>query len=229
MISVSYLFEGKVLDHLKKHKGKYALGAAAAGLYYSDDITPRPVKNLIRRAVTGKDTIESSDQLLKGYENHPYYKDLKSVADSLDKEDLNRLTKFSLESPENMGEGNVAQIKLQPAFSNFRDKEINLRNDLSKELMKKLFKHELTHHVDLGKDTFTKILKDNKYPYDAQVREHVANDFAKNHNFSDKEHYRDVIKKIREKHENLAPYERMNNYKQLNVFRGVDGKLYEKQ
>jgi hypothetical protein len=218
MISVSYLFEGKVLDHLKKHKGKYALGAAAAGLYYSDDITPRPIKNIIRRAVTGRETIESSDQLLKGYEGHPHYKTYKAIADKLDKEDLNRLTKFGIHNREDMpsprgGYLNVPSgyeiggyNKYKPIFQNFRDREIRVRGDVDKDTASRIFKHELGHHIDTEKNAFSKFKEDSPHQYKAQKTEYIARKFAKEH--QDGESSRDFIKRARDEADRLTPEQR---------------------
>lgn len=224
MLSIAYLFEGRVIEHLKKHKGKYALGAAAAGLYFSDDITPRPIKNIIRRGVTGQDTIESSDQLLKGYENHPHYQSLKAVADKMDKEDLNRLTKLKIHGNQdelvrhlNVQRGDIPEdseiqgaYAYHPIFQNFRDREVHLRGDLDKDTITKAFKHEIGHHLDTEKSAFRKKLQDIGNKYESSKMEHVARKFAGRN--EDNEPYKNFIKRAREEANKLSPQERANEY-----------------
>jgi hypothetical protein len=224
MIPVSYLFEGKITEHLKKHKGKYALGTAAGALYFSDDITPRPLKNIIRSKVTGRDTIKSSDELLKGYENHPKYKALKDIADKADPEDLNRLTKFGIHQRHNMpppeGATNIpagADIggynMHKVPFQNFRDREIRIRDDVPSMPVEKAFKHELGHHIDSEKNAYSKVMDDidprtgQQKEYWGQKREYIARKFAKEHEKSGM-NYKDFIKKTRKEADNLSDEDR---------------------
>lgn len=220
MIPVSYLFEGKIKEHLKKHAGKYALGTTAAGLYYSDDITPDPIKNVIRRGVTGRETINTPEELLKGYENHPHYKEYKDIADKLDKKDLNRLTKFGIHNADDMPDPGLSNAppgtkkvniggwyNHKQLFPNFRDRELRVRGDLPAEEARRIFKHELGHHIDLNKDSISKGLDDSGQPYHAQKREYIARKFAKEHEPS-KESYQDFIKRTRDESNKLSPEER---------------------
>jgi len=222
MVSIAYLFEGKIKEHFKKHKGKYALGAAAAGLYYSDDITPRPLKNFIRSKVTGTETIHNSDDLLKGYENHPKYRELKDIADKADPEDLERITKFGIHNKHNLPippelklppgatRDNVGGYhKYKPVFSNFRDREIRLRDDMPNMPIEKAFKHELGHHIDSEKDTFSKAIQDTNKPYAGQKTEYVARKFAKEHATSGLS-YKQFIKNAREEADKMSEDQRAN-------------------
>ena len=235
MLSVGYLFEGKVIEHLKKHKGKYALGAAAGTLYYSDDITPRPLKNYIRSKVTGRETIHSSKDLLKGYENHPKYKELKDVADKADPEDLERLTKFGIHQKHNMphppnsnlpagSEMGAYHLHTLP-FQNFRDREIRLRDDIPDIPVEKVFKHELGHHIDTNKNAFSKVKEDINKPYWGQKREYVARKFAKEHSTSGKS-YKDFINDTRKEadkmsDEDRAKYDKPETKKALSLFDNI--------
>ncbi len=216
MISISYLFEGRVLEHLKKHKGKYAALGAAGALYHSDDITPDPIKNVIRRAVTGQDTIESSEQLLRGYENHPEYHKLKAFADQLDKRDLNRLTKFGIHQSDNLPIPDNSNIpkgyriggyyRYKPIFQNFRDRELRIRDDDPGLSVERAFKHELAHHIDTEKNAFSKTVGDINYPYHQQKREYVAHKFEQE--YEPGESYRDFIKRARKEADTLDPMSR---------------------
>jgi len=220
MLSLSYLFEGKVLEYLKRNKGKYTLGTAAAGLYYSDDITPDSVKNVIRRVVTGKETINTPEDLLRGYEGHPKYHELKKIASEIDPKDLNRLTKFGIHTKDDLPippNSNVppgtpkenigGYYRHKVLFPNFRDRELRIRDDQPDFPIEKAFKHELGHHIDLNKNTFSKTASDMNVPYAAQKREYIARKFAKEFDPS-KESARDFIKRVREEANRMSNYER---------------------
>ena len=222
MISLAYLFEGKVIEHLKKHKGNYALGAAAGALYYSDDITPRPLKNYIRSKVTGTETIHSSKDLLKGYENHPKYKELKDIADKADPEDLERITKFGIHNKHNLPiprelklppgatSDNVGGYhRYKPVFQNFRDREIRLRDDMPELPIEKSFKHEMGHHIDTEKNAYSKAVEDINKPYAGQKGEYIARKFAKENDPS-KGTYKEHIKNLRKEADKLPEHERAN-------------------
>jgi len=217
---VNYLYEGEILDHLRRNKEKYALGAAAAGLYYSDDITPDPVKNVIRRVVTGRETINTPEELLKGYERHPKYEELRKIARSIEKRDLNRLTKFGIHNKDNLpippylnvppgtARHQIAGYYLhKPFFSNFRDRELRIRDNLPNFPVEKAFKHELGHHLDTEKDTFSKTMDDWNRPYEAQKREYIARKFANEFDPS-KESARNFIKRVRKEADRLSSFER---------------------